>query len=654
MYAEIVVNLAGLRGTFHYAIPRDLEGQLKAGHLVTVPFSGREAQGIVVALSDEAPVMQVKSIAGLVDPEPVLTRAQLDLAYWIAHTYLVSLIDALTLMLPPGLSKQAEVVFSLEDNGKHPERSGQQLAAQSKDAAPSPALPRVATAATQGRESPNNLQSSIISLLQERGSLRSRQLDRAFPKQKWRPMAEALVRRGVLSKHSRLEPPSVHAKHVKTARLIASLPQLESVRGKLSRSAAKAKRLEAALDFLSREAKSVEVAWIYAASDCSLQDLRDLAEMELVDLAEAEVWRDPLAGKEFVPDSPPPLTDDQRHVWEAVRSSLHAPPSTLLLHGVTGSGKTEIYLRALDETLKAGKRALVLVPEISLTPQTVRRFAARFPGRVAVWHSELSDGERYDTWRRARLGLVDIVIGARSALFAPLPDLGVIVLDEEHDEAYKQDPPQSVPYHAREAAIQYAQQLGAVCLLGSATPDVVTFHRARRGVYTLLELPLRIMGHARKLEEQAEKYHIAPRYRAIGDETGASFDARTIDLPPVELADMRHELRMGNLTMFSRKLRDYLENVIAQKEQAILFLNRRGTSTFVFCRDCGEALKCPNCDTTLTHHSAEQQLTCHHCGHRQPSPERCPNCRSTRVKFFGLGTEKLAAAVADEFPGAIV
>jgi primosomal protein N' (replication factor Y) len=631
MYAEIAVNVAHLSGTFHYEIPRDLEKQLRAGHLVTVPFSGREAQGVVVAVSDESPVdgvprERVKPVIGLVDPEPVLTRAQLDLAYWIAHTYLVSLIDALTLMLPPGLSKQAEMVYSLVDG---------------EIAADAPAT--TAKAATT-----NNLQSSLLNLLKERGALRSRQLDRAFPKQKWRPVAEALVRRGVLSKHSRLEPPSVHAKQVKTARLIASVPQLEAVRGSLSRSAAKAQRLQAALDFLGREAKPVEVQWVYAASGCDLQDLRDLAEMELVDLGEAEVWRDPLAGKEFVPDSAPPLTDDQQRVWDAVRSSLHSPPSTILLHGVTGSGKTEIYLRALEEALKQGKRALVLVPEIALTPQTVRRFAARFPGRVAVWHSELGEGERYDTWRRARSGLVDIVIGARSALFAPLPDLGVIVLDEEHDEAYKQDPPQSVPYHAREAAIEYAGQLGAVCLLGSATPDVVTFHRARRGAYTLLELPLRIMGHARKLEEQAERFHVASRYHSLSAET------QTIDLPPVEIADMRHELRMGNTTMFSRKLRDYLENAIAQNEQAILFLNRRGTSTFVFCRDCGEALKCPNCDTTLTHHGAAQQLTCHHCGHHQPQPEKCPNCHSPRVKFFGLGTEKLAEAVTAEFPGATV
>ncbi len=645
MYAEIAVNVAGLSGTFHYDIPRDLADQLKAGHLVTVPFGARDAQGIVVGLSEASPVKGAKPVIGLVDPEPVLTRAQLDLAYWIAHTYLVSLIDALTLMLPPGLSKRSEVVYSL---------------AEAEDGAAASPAP-----------SPNHLQSSIITLLKERGPLRSRQLDRALPRQNWRSAIETLVRRGLVTKRSRLEPPSVHAKHVRTARLIATPPQLEAVRGALSRAPAKAQRLQSTLDFLARENKPVEVAWVYAVSGCTLQDLRDLAEMELVELGEAEVWRDPLAGQEFVPDAAPPLTEDQARVWEVIRQRIErlanpperiptkaSPPaaaqsvssadSIFLLHGVTGSGKTEIYLRALEAALAPGKRAIILVPEISLTPQTVRRFAARFPGRVAVWHSQLGEGERYDTWRRARLGLVDIVIGARSALFAPLPNLGLIVLDEEHDEAYKQDPPQSVPYHAREAAIRYARQLDAVCLLGSATPDVVTFYRARRGDYHLLELPLRIMGHARKLQEQAEKFHVTPAYHAL------SAEAQTIDLPPVDIVDMRQELRMGNLTLFSRKLRAQLTEVIGRGEQAILFLNRRGTATFVFCRDCGEPLKCPNCDTTLTHHGAAQQLICHHCGHRQAQPERCPNCRSPRVKYFGLGTEKLAEAVQAEFPQAVV
>jgi len=295
----------------------------------------------------------------------------------------------------------------------------------------------------------------------------------------------------------------------------------------------------------------------------------------------------------------------------------------------------------------------VLVPEIALTPQTVRRFAARFPGRVAVWHSELGAGERYDTWRRARLGLVEVVIGARSALFAPLPNLGLIILDEEHDEAYKQDPPYAVPYHAREAAVEYARRLGAVCILGSATPDVVSFYRARQGQYRLLELPRRIMGHARRLQEQAERFHLASRYHPV---TGAGREAQTIDLPPVEVVDLRQELRAGNTSIFSRRLQSALAETLARNEQAILFLNRRGTATFVFCRDCGEALKCDNCDMPLTYHAsaaangAPAQLVCHHCSYRRAQPQRCPNCGSRRIKYFGTGTERVEAAVRELFP----
>jgi primosomal protein N' (replication factor Y) len=633
MFAEIAVNVASLTRTFHYAIPADLQTQLAAGHLVIVPFSGREAQGIVVGLSDDAPVSDLKSILGLVDPDPVLTRAQLDLAYWLSHNYLVPLIETLTLMLPPGLSKQAEVVYTLNEETQI--------------------------------ELSSPTQQAVLKLLQERGSLRSRQIDRALPKVKWRPAADALVRRGVITKHSRLEPPSVHAKHIRTARLAASPVQIGAAQP-LSRSSGKNARLNTVLAFLAQEGKPAEVSWIYAASGASLQDLRDLAEMELVDLGEAEVWRDPLAGQEFVPDSPPPLTEAQERAWDEIRQridprlNLSLSPQAMgegpgmgvfLLHGVTGSGKTEIYLRALDAALKQGQRAVVLVPEIALTPQTVRRFAARFPGRVTVWHSQLSEGERYDTWRRARSGLVDIVIGARSALFAPLPNLGVIVLDEEHDEAYKQDPPQAVPYHAREAAIEYARRLGAVCLLGSATPDVVTYTRARRGEYRLLELPRRIMGHARRLKEQAEKLHVESHYHPV--ENGAT-EAQMIDLPPVDIVDMRQELRVGNTSMFSRKLRAALAETLERGEQAILFLNRRGTATYVFCRDCGEPLKCPNCEMPLTHHGSSQALICHHCGHRQAQPEKCPNCGSARVKYFGLGTEKLAEAVQSEFPSAHV
>jgi primosomal protein N' (replication factor Y) len=640
VYCDVVVNAPGLASTFSYEIPDVLAGQVAPGHLVTVPFGGRRAQGIVTRLSATPAVRDVSAIEGLIDPQPVLTPLQIQLAQWISDHYLAPAIDCFTMMLPPGLSKRADQLYSLNMDG---------LKLQTPDA------------------------TSLINLLQAKGPLRGRQIDRALTNQsKWRVAAEPLVRRGVLSRHSVLEPPTVSAKHVRTARLAATLARVEAARPYLSKAPAKAARLSAVLDFLANDFDPVDVSWVYAETGARLQDLRDLAEMGLVDLGEAEVWRDSLAGKEFVPTEPPQLTADQQRVWEEVRLAIEAalekddrPPATgpdltvshapILLHGVTGSGKTEIYLRALAATLGQGRRALVLVPEIALTPQTVRRFAARFPGRVAVWHSELAAGERYDTWRRARLGLVEVVIGARSALFAPLPDIGLIILDEEHDEAYKQDPPFAVSYHAREAAVEYARRLGAVCLLGSATPDVISYYRARQGQYRLLELPRRIMGHARRLQEQAARFHVASRYHAI---EGGSQEAQTIDLPPVEVVDLRQELRAGNTSIFSRRLQAALAEALARNEQAILFLNRRGTATFVFCRDCGEALKCDHCDMPLTYHAlaanngAPAQLVCHHCNFRRVQPERCPNCGSRRVKYFGTGTERVEAAVRELFPAA--
>lgn len=404
-----------------------------------------------------------------------------------------------------------------------------------------------------------------------------------------------------------------------------------------------ATRQIAVLNYLQREARPVEVGWAYAETGCTLQDLKALAALGLVMLHESEVWRDSLAGQDFATSAPLALTPDQEQVWTAIaagiqtrhaeRSEASPPPrpcptrgegesgdSIYLLHGVTGSGKTEIYLRALAAVLAQGRQGLVLVPEIALTPQTVRRFAARFPGRVALLHSRLSPGERYDTWRRVRAGLVDVVVGPRSALFMPLPRLGLIVVDEEHEDAYKQDPPVARPYyHAREAAVALARLSGAVCILGSATPSLISYYRAQRGEYQLLTLPQRIAN---------------------------------IGLPAVQVVDMRQELRAGNRSVFSRALQMALREVLSRGEQAILFLNRRGTATFVLCRDCGFVLRCPRCDLPLTYHGPQARLVCHTCNFRLHQPDHCPACSSRRIRYFGLGTERVEEMVQQTFPGA--
>jgi len=399
---------------------------------------------------------------------------------------------------------------------------------------------------------------------------------------------------------------------------------------------------------LIHEREPLEVVWLYAECDGRLADLRYLEERGLIALSEAEVWRDPLEAVDYVPIQPPSLTVDQAAVWESVRETVHKAREEhtlpILLHGVTGSGKTEIYLQAVAETLTLGRGAIILVPEISLTPQTVRRFLARFPGQVGLIHSQLSDGERYDTWRRSRAGSLPMIIGARSALFTPLPDIGLIVLDESHDESYKEHG-RAPRYHAREAALAYAKIVGAACILGSATPDVVTTYRATRGELRRLTLPQRIFGHHQRLSRQAARLGIMSRYQP------SAGDAVSIDLPPIRVVDMRQELRAGNRSIFSRALQKALSELLQSNQQAILFLNRRGASTYIFCRDCGWVLRCPRCETSLTYHQANERLMCHHCGYTRKLPTKCSNCGSNRVKYFGAGTQRIQTELERAFPG---
>ncbi len=377
----------------------------------------------------------------------------------------------------------------------------------------------------------------------------------------------------------------------------------------------------------------VWVSWIYAETGCTIADLRALEAHGLIELAEREIWRDPLADERKLPATPPSLTPNQESVWTKIAHHLMTgnTPMTFLLHGVTGSGKTEIYMRAVKATLQQGRKAIVLAPEISLTSQMIRRFIARFPSGLGVIHSALSDGERYDTWRRIRTGQIHLVIGPRSALFAPLDDIGLIVIDEEHDASYKQS--DAMPtYHARDVALRLAGIHKATLLLGSATPDLTTYHLAHETPEIhLLELPQRIAGHR---------------------QDNSPSPITTAPLPPVRIVDMRHELRVGNRSIFSRHLQREIEHALANQEQVILFLNRRGAFTFVMCRDCGYVIRCPRCDIPLTYHLKSDLLTCHHCSHQQSTPRVCPACRSRRIKHFGVGTQRVEAALHEIAPQA--
>ncbi|HHS98221.1 MAG TPA: primosomal protein N', partial [Chloroflexi bacterium] len=598
--------------TFDYSLPDDLADRVQVGSLVTVPFGPRPLYGVVVGLPEEPAVPETRPLTAVVYPEPVLTEVQIELARWMSRETLAPLHECLLLMLPPGVVGTTDSL--LEVAGEIP-----------ADARLGPVERR------------------LVALLRRRGPLRGGQLDQAFRGRTWRPAAERLVRRGFLKRTPVLAPPRAHPRQVLRVRLVPDVDREAAL-----------KRLRnpvygAILDFLQAEGKPVEVDWVYAQTGCTRYHLNKLAERGAVALEAEEVWRDPLEGKVFVPTRPLPLTPDQQAAWAALKSAIRNRQSTtFLLHGVTGSGKTELYLQAVAEVLAQGRKAIVLVPEISLTPQMVSRFAARFPDRVTVVHSQLTDGQRYDVWRRARAGMVDVVIGPRSALFTPLSPLGLIVLDEEHDPSYKQD---SRPaYHARETALQLARLTGATVVLGSATPSLESYLRAQQGEFRLLTLGRRILGHARRLADLQAIYRVSrTRYRALRE--GPS-QARYLPLPTVQIVDMRAELKAGNRSIFSRALARALDEALGRGEQAILFLNRRGRATFVLCRDCGYVARCPRCDVPLTLHGQPAVLVCHYCGHREPPPTECPHCGGTRIRHFGLGTEGVEAAVRKRWPEA--
>ncbi|MEA3375819.1 MAG: primosomal protein N' [Chloroflexota bacterium] len=598
---------------FTYEVPQELEGRLNVGSLVVVPFGTRRLYGVVVGVRDRSPVPETRPVESLVDPKPVLTPEQIGLARWMRDEYVASLYECLELMLPPGLVGHADLKISLKDHASE-------------------------------QDANTEAQAALLTVLQRRGPLQGTQLDAALRGIDWRAASQQLARRGVVDRESFLAPPRAQPKRVEIVRLIPRADEEAGLKGLRS------EYYPEILDLLTSRSGPVAVHEVYEEVGCSRYHLNKLQERGLIALDRKEVWRDPLSEEAFVPTTPPRLTTDQRAVWDPVRQAVSDPQSrVLLIHGVTGSGKTEVYLRAVARVLDQGRKAIVLVPEISLTPQTVARFAGRFPDQVAVLHSALTDGERYDTWRRARAELIDVIVGPRSALFVPLSPLGLIVLDEEHDDSYKQEAP-SPRYHAREAAIELARLYRATVVLGSATPSLESYHRAKGGEFQLHEMPRRIMGHTRRLQELQARHDVPSiRYRSLNDEAD---EGCYLPLPPVQIVDLRAELRAGNRSILSRVLQRAIDEALARGEQVILFLNRRGAATFVLCRDCGFVVRCPHCDVPMTYHSSRARLICHHCNHREPQPHRCPQCGGSRIRYFGLGTERVEQIVRESWPDA--
>ncbi len=630
-YVQVVVNISQVAGVFDYHLPEYLEGKVGAGCLVVVPFGGQTVQGLVLGCTSQPQVPETKAIQDLLDPFPVLTPAQVELAKWIAEQTLAPLGACLEVMLPPGLSQHAELVVT----PVHADGGREADAGQPND-----------------RRSAGAMEIRLLDLLERRGELRAGQLDLAFPHQEWRPAVTRLARRGLVRTSNSLRPPTIHPKTVRTVQLAVAPEVVNSRLAELGRPGSEpAARREAILRFLIREAVPVESPWVKAGSGGNQADLVRLAELGLVILGEAETWRDPLEKLDIQPYETPELTPTQQKVWleiyEAMRG-LGVPhlehPAPFLLNGVTGSGKTEIYLRAVAETLRMGRQAIVLVPEIALTPQTIRRFMGRFPGQVGVIHSRLSQGERYDTWRRARSGSLPVIVGPRSALFAPLAKPGLIVVDECHDESYYQSDIQP-NYHAVDAALAYARLAGALVLMGSATPDITQTFQVEQGRWRGLSLPERLQAHGQAIERLEKKEQ--PQHAL--EKPGMMM---VQPLPSVAVVDMREELKSGNRSIFSLALQAELKQVLAAGQQAILFLNRRGTATYVFCRDCGYALHCPRCDRPLTYHDSLRGLVCHTCGYQRQVPVKCPSCGSRQIRQFGTGTEKVESEVLALLPQA--
>ena len=347
--------------------------------------------------------------------------------------------------------------------------------------------------------------------------------------------------------------------------------------------------------------------------------VKTLEKNEYIEIVEKTVERNPLANKQIEKTSDLKLTDEQQNAYYSITSSmLNNEYEQFLLYGVTGSGKTEVYLQLIEKAISLNKTAIVLVPEISLTPQMIDRFIARFDKeKIAVLHSKLSIGERYDEWNKIKEGKAQIVIGARSAIFAPIENIGVIIIDEEHDSSYKSE---SIPkYDAKEIAKRIAKENNCPLVLGSATPDIVTYYKANEGNITLLELTRR---------------------------------ANNSNLPEVEVVDLKMELATGNRSMLSFKLHDAIEQNLKDKRQTILFLNRRGYSTFIMCRECGYTVKCKNCNISMTYHRTENKLKCHYCGYEENVVTVCPECHSTKIRYFGTGTQRLEDEIHKIFPNA--
>ena len=580
--------------TFSYAIPVRLQSLVQCGSRVLAPLGEGTREGVIVDLMDEPDLpdasIKIKNLTDCLDDTPTFSDALLTLTKWLSEYYLSSWGEALRCAAPAAVrTRQNRVVCSLATD--------EQIANM-----------------RQSR------QTQILSILRDDDALSINQIARRIGvgASKLRPVLSVLQEKGLVELRSNIQSKA----RPQTISVVSLAKSVSEVEGQISQLEANRapKQAEILRILLDCDGETVTAADLTKRANTSLATLQSLEGKGVIRVESVQIVRNPLSLDPVPATQPLTLNTDQATALQAIQEAIESDRrEVFLLHGVTGSGKTEVYMQAMAAVLGQGKQVIVLVPEISLTPQTVSRFVGRFEGRVAVLHSNLSDGERYDQWQQIKGGVADIVVGPRSAIFAPVPNLGLIVIDEEHETSYKQDAAQPF-YHARDVAVKRSELANCPLILGSATPSLESYYCAQEE-YTLLRLPSRVSN---------------------------------IEMPPVEIVDMREEIKRGNRTIFSTILRTTIEERLSKGQQIILFLNRRGYSTHVFCRACGYVERCDNCSISLTFHFHTKRMGCRHCGYERPTPKVCPQCGSVYIRYFGLGTEQVEQEVLKAFPKARV
>lgn len=573
--ARVIVDVpaSNVNQTFDYEIPNKYQGIVKRGVRVVIPFGRRKITGFVIELLTESPYAPLKPILEVLDVTPVLTDELLQLGKWLAEETVSLYITTYQAMLPQVFKATYKKLITWDQQQPLPDE-----------------LKALFT-----KQDTYDF-SELIRLNVHLGSL------------------QAAIENGILTltyhvtTRERKQYETIYIPESKEV-LLAALEKLP----------ANAHRQKAILQFFLTHHEPIEQKKLYARLQINNHHVKSLLAKKLLRSEKKEVYRNPYQ-KPITRYQAHRLTEEQQVAYEKITAAVKANRAeTFLLHGITGSGKTEVYLQVIADVLKLGKEAIVLVPEISLTPQMVERFKARFGDKVAVLHSALSTGEKYDEWRKIQRKEVQVVVGARSAIFAPFENLGVIIIDEEHETSYKQE--EAPRYHAKDVAIKRGEYNACPVVLGSATPTLEAYARAKRNVYQLLEL-------TKRTNEKP--------------------------LPNVAVVDMREELRFGNRSMFSRLLLEKIEDRLAKGEQIVLLLNRRGYSTFALCRECGYVEQCPSCDISLTYHKHDNKLKCHYCLYETNLASTCPKCQSNTFHFFGTGTERVEEALLTTLPHARV